>query len=177
MKVGKQCRCLVLCPTMSVLFFVLLWSTKQASVCFVCQEIWSFLGVVDKRGNLVTTHVSILCHYLFSLYSLFLFAIRLPFSLRFAHVSHALCVQWSRVDTVSFTFTFKAQHNNKCYIFITLVTIRGFWYASSPLYWFSDKELLCITHTVKHNCISPSCTLGIQHHVSFLYVGHLQVVI
>jgi len=41
----------------------------------------------------------------------------------------------------------------------------------------TDKEFLCITHTVEHNYISPSSTVGIQLHVSALYVGHLQVVI
>ena len=39
------------------------------------------------------------------------------------------------------------------------------------------KNFLCITHTVEHNYISPSSTVGIQLHVSALYVGHLQVVI
>jgi len=42
---------------------------------------------------------------------------------------------------------------------------------------FTNKELLCITHTVEHNYISPISTVGIQLHVSALYVGHLQVVI
>ena len=41
----------------------------------------------------------------------------------------------------------------------------------------SNKELLCVTHTVEHNYISPSSTVGIQLHVSALHVGHLQVVI
>jgi len=36
---------------------------------------------------------------------------------------------------------------------------------------------LCITHIVEHNSISPGSTVGIQLHVSALYVGHLQVVI
>ena len=40
-----------------------------------------------------------------------------------------------------------------------------------------NKEFLCITHTVKHNYISPSSTVGIQLHVSALYFGYLQVVI
>jgi hypothetical protein len=39
------------------------------------------------------------------------------------------------------------------------------------------KEFLCIIHTVEHNYISPSSTVGIQLHVSALYMGHLQVVI
>ena len=39
-----------------------------------------------------------------------------------------------------------------------------------------NKEFLCITLTVKHNYISSSSTVGIQLHVSALYVGHLQVV-
>ena len=39
-----------------------------------------------------------------------------------------------------------------------------------------NKEFLCITHTVEHNYISPSSTVGIQLHVSALYVGLLQVV-
>jgi hypothetical protein len=35
----------------------------------------------------------------------------------------------------------------------------------------------CVLHnTVEHNYISPSGTVGIQLHVSALYVGHLQVV-
>ena len=36
---------------------------------------------------------------------------------------------------------------------------------------------MCITHTVEHNYISPSSTVGIQLHVSALYVGHLEIVI
>ena len=36
----------------------------------------------------------------------------------------------------------------------------------------------CVLHNeVEHNSISPSSTLGLQLHVSALYVGHLQVVI
>jgi len=35
----------------------------------------------------------------------------------------------------------------------------------------------CVLHNeVEHNYISPSITLGLQLHVSALYVGHLQVV-
>ena len=41
----------------------------------------------------------------------------------------------------------------------------------------NNKEFLCITHTVEHNYISPSSTVGVQLHVSALYVGHLQIVI
>jgi len=41
----------------------------------------------------------------------------------------------------------------------------------------NNKEFLCITHTVEHNYISSSSTVGIQLHVSALHVGHLQVVI
>jgi len=52
-----------------------------------------------------------------------------------------------------------------------------FWDASSPLCWFNNKEFLCITHIVEHNYISPSSAVGIQLHVSALYVGHIQVVI
>jgi len=52
-----------------------------------------------------------------------------------------------------------------------------FWGVSSPLCWFNNKEFPCITHTVEHNYISPSSTVGIQLHVSSQYVGHLQVVI
>ena len=40
-----------------------------------------------------------------------------------------------------------------------------------------QRIFLCITHTVEHNYISPSSTVGIQLHVSAVYVGHLQVVI
>ena len=39
-----------------------------------------------------------------------------------------------------------------------------------------NKEFLCITHTFEHNYISSSSTLGLQLHVSALYVGYLQVV-
>ena len=51
-----------------------------------------------------------------------------------------------------------------------------FWDASSPLCWFNNKESLCTTHAVEHNYISSSSILGLQLHVSALYVGHLQVV-
>jgi len=40
-----------------------------------------------------------------------------------------------------------------------------------------NKTFLCITHTVEHNYMSLSSTVGIQLHVSALYVGHLQFVI
>ena len=40
---------------------------------------------------------------------------------------------------------------------------------------FLNKEFLCITRTVKHNCILPISTARIQLHVSVLYVDHLQV--
>jgi len=40
-----------------------------------------------------------------------------------------------------------------------------------------NKKFLCITHTSEHKYISPSSTVGIQLHVSALYVDHLQVVI
>ena len=39
------------------------------------------------------------------------------------------------------------------------------------------KNVSYITLTVEHNYISSSSTVGIQLHVSTLYVGHLQVVI
>ena len=39
------------------------------------------------------------------------------------------------------------------------------------------KNFSCITLTVEHNYISSSSTVGIQLHVSALYVSHLQVVI
>ena len=42
---------------------------------------------------------------------------------------------------------------------------------------YNNKEFLCITHKVEHYYISPSSTVGIQLHVSALFVGHLQVVI
>jgi hypothetical protein len=42
---------------------------------------------------------------------------------------------------------------------------------------YDNKEFLCIKNTVEHNYISPSSTVGIQLHVSALYVGQLQVVI
>jgi len=41
---------------------------------------------------------------------------------------------------------------------------------------FRNKEF-SVLYTVEHNYISPSSTVGIQLHVSALYVGHLQVVL
>jgi hypothetical protein len=96
------------------------------------------------------THVSILCLYLFSLCSLFSFAIRLPLTLRFtlAPFSLALCMQRSRVDTGSFTFTFKAQPNDKCYIFIILVTVLGCYVDYlTKLYQFRSLATKYIRHT------------------------------
>jgi len=37
------------------------------------------------------------------------------------------------------------------------------------------KKFVYYTHTVENNYISPGSTVGIQLHVSALYVGHLQV--
>jgi len=36
-----------------------------------------------------------------------------------------------------------------------------------------NKEFLCITHTVEHNYISSSSTLGLQLHVSALKMAHI----
>ena len=42
----------------------------------------------------------------------------------------------------------------------------------------STAKNFCVLHNeVEHNYISSSITLGLQLHVSALYVGHLQVVI
>ena len=42
----------------------------------------------------------------------------------------------------------------------------------------SITKNFCVLHnTVEHNYISSSSTVGIQLHVSALYVGHLQVII
>jgi len=38
------------------------------------------------------------------------------------------------------------------------------------------KNFLCISHTVEHNYISSSSTVGLQLNISALYVGHFQVV-
>jgi len=46
---------------------------------------------------------------------------------------------------------------------------------SNKKYSDSNKEFLCITHTVDNNYISPSSTVGIQLHVSALYVSHLRL--
>ena len=43
--------------------------------------------------------------------------------------------------------------------------------------YLDNKEFLCITNTVEHDYTSPTSTVGLQLHVSALYVGHLQVVI
>ena len=40
-----------------------------------------------------------------------------------------------------------------------------------------QQRIFCVLHnTVEHNYISSSSTLGLQLHVSALYMGHLQVV-
>jgi len=39
------------------------------------------------------------------------------------------------------------------------------------------KNFFVLHNTVEHNHIASSSTVGIQLHVSALYVGHLQVVI
>ena len=38
---------------------------------------------------------------------------------------------------------------------------------------FDNKEFLCSTHTVEHNCISPSSTVGIQLHFSPVLLGEI----
>jgi len=42
---------------------------------------------------------------------------------------------------------------------------------------YTKNKEFCILYVVKQNYISPSSSVGIQLHVSALYVGHLQVVI
>ena len=59
-----------------------------------------------------------------------------------------------------------------CELFCLLISLSH--YPKTVMY---NKEFFCITHTVEHNSILSSSTVGIQLHVSALYVGHLQVVI
>jgi len=57
------------------------------------------------------------------------------------------------------------------------ISCNAFFRCVIPMCWFNNKEFLWVTHTVEHNYISPSSTVGMQLHVSALYVDHLQVVI
>ena len=59
-----------------------------------------------------------------------------------------------------------------CGLFVRLYQL---WLECEPEHSIT-KNFLCITHIVEHNYISSSSTLGLQLHVSVLYVGHLQVV-
>ena len=114
-------------------------------------------------------YVSILSHYLFSLYSLFLFAIRLPLSLRFALslVSLALCIQTSRVDTGSFTFTFKVQPNDKSYIFIILVTVLGCYVDYlTKLYQFRSLATSCKNKHTKFTYVKKKGDYWRVHNVN-----------
>ena len=52
-----------------------------------------------------------------------------------------------------------------------------YYYLPLEMSYCITNNFLCIIHTVEHNNISPSSTVGIQLHVSALCVGHLQVVI
>ena len=94
------------------------------------------------------------------------------FALRRCYVFHGrpdYLVYWVH----KFFQSFVSHLRNLCTRKVTLT----FWVASSPLCWLNKKEFLCITHTVEHNYISPNSTVGIQLHVSALYVGHFQVMI
>jgi hypothetical protein len=69
-----------------------------------------------------------------------------------------------------------------CCLFDTFMVIKEYCCVDvlSFMYFIALREAslkVYITHTVEHNYISPSSTVGIQLHVSALYVGHLQVVI
>jgi hypothetical protein len=68
-------------------------------------------------------------------------------------------------------------HNGNNNILTSKLTIDNFEVRHPRCVDSITKNFLCITQTVEHNYISPSSTLGIQLHVSALYVGHLQVVI
>ena len=56
-------------------------------------------------------------------YSYLLFACPSPYIVHFPFFTLALCVQWSRADTSSFTFNFKVQPNDQNYIFVILVIV------------------------------------------------------
>ena len=75
------------------------------------------------------------------------------------------CVSLHNANYADEDQSFTEQTNNSCQ------------YATNSAELCDYKAFLCITHTVEHNYISPSSTVGIQLHVSALYVGHLQVVI
>ena len=50
------------------------------------------------------------------------------------------------------------------------------WLGNPTHKFYNHKQrILCITRTVKHNHILPISTVGIQLHVSVLYVDHFQV--
>ena len=89
--------------------------------------------------------------------------------------SNSLLKACTTVITVKQTHTSAVQFRSALYIFPGSKLPAISTYYSTNFY--GNKEFLCITHTVEHNYISPSSTVGIQLHVSALYVGHLQVVI
>ena len=65
----------------------------------------------------------------------------------------------------------------KCVIILYLLFLFNF-EVRHPRCVGSITKNFCVLHnTVEYNYISPSSTVGIQLHVSALYVGHLQVVI
>jgi hypothetical protein len=84
-----------------------------------------------------------------------------------------LLMMMMSVTTISILFIVVVQILGRIeYRFIFLFLVDFVWNVLSD-----NKEFLYITHTVEHNYISPNSTVGIQLHVSAIYVGHLQVVI
>ena len=81
-------------------------------------------------------------------------------------------IKWTSISPVIFRLAaveIPAVQPPPCFQKPAVLLLRG-----TCLY---SKEFLCIKHTVEHNYISPSNTVGIKLHVSALYVGHLPVVI
>ena len=83
------------------------------------------------------------------------------------HSSHTLCFAsdlcWSLCH---------ALHHSNGFMF-SIFFLR----CMIPVVLVQYQRIFCVLHnTVEHNYISSSSTLGLQLHVSALYVGHLQVV-
>ena len=80
-----------------------------------------------------------------------------------------LLMMMMSVTTISILFIVVVQILGRIeYRFIFLFLVDFVWNVLSD-----NKEFLYITHTVEHNYISPNSTVGIQLHVSAIYVGHL----
>jgi hypothetical protein len=145
---------------------------------FDLEEKWTITQnycVLHIRLNTTIFHLAVQYVYNYMFPPCMLAIFRLWFVLEeMCTITKNFCVLHIKSNTTIFHLVVQEEYN---YMFRSCMwAIFRLWFDLEEM-WTITKNFCVLHNTVEHNYISSSNKVGIQLHVSALYVGHLQVVI